>query len=196
MGVHQRLGRHDEHDRLPLGARVAGAAADRGSECAGLLVDGGAALGGLSLDVAADGSLLRPAAVVAVRVVLVLLADARQGGAGSGPASGRLLADRVEDLLGTRGAADDALDAAHQVVLADDALRQARRVAGEGRMAAAAVVVDGAPCLAVALLAVAEVVVFAGLVLVVAAFGPHPRCEACRRDGDGQDQGHPVAVNM
>lgn len=188
MGVHQRLGRHDEDDRLALGWGL-GAAADRGGKGAGVVVDGGGALGGLGLDVAADGGLLGPAAVVAV-VVLVLLADAGQGGAGSGPAGGRLLGHRVEDLLGAGGAADDALDAREQVVGVDDALREARGVAVEGRMGGG----GRAPCLGVGVVAVAEVVVFGGLVVVVAALGPDPGGEAGGGDGDGEDQGHPVAA--
>lgn len=110
-------------------------------------------------------------------VVLALLANAGQRSTSSSArgrkARSRLLAHRVEQLLWAGGPAHHALDA---------------RVDG--------LIVTHSPVtrlrdLAEILLAIAQVVVV-GL-LIVAALAPDPGGEARGRNGDGEDQGHPVA---
>jgi hypothetical protein len=128
--------------------------------------------------------------VVAV-VVLVLLADAGQRCARRCPARGRLLADRVEELLRAGRPADDALSARQNVLLvfAHNARRHgiARASRAPRRLPVR--------LLSAAVLAIAQVVVGRDI-LVVFARRPHPRCEPGGRNNNSQGQRHPVAERV
>lgn len=185
--VHERLCGDDQHDGPALAALWW--VLHRGGKGPRLRVDGSAALRRLGLDIAPYGRLLAPAVVVAV-VVPILFTDARQGCtcccAGGCPSRGRLLADRVEQLLRAGRSADDALSARQNVllVLSHHALRHGIAGAGraEGRLA----------LFPAAVLAIAQVVVGRDI-FVVFTCGPDPSCQAGRRNNNSQGQRHPVA---
>jgi hypothetical protein len=190
--VHERLSRDDQHHGPPLAARRR--VLDRRSERARLGVDGSGALRGLRLDVAPYGGLLAPAVVVAV-VVLVLFADAGQrcarGRARRRPPRSRLLAHRVKQLLRAGRPADDALGARQHVPLVFAHHARRHGVARAPRPARRLPV----RLLAAAVLAIAQVVVGRGI-LVVFARRPHPRCKPGGRNNNSQGQRHPVAERV
>lgn len=142
-------------------------------------VDGGPALAALGLDVPAQRRLLAPARVVAKGLVAVLLADRGQGSARRRPARRRLLAHRVEQLLGRRRAADHALREAQQRGLVAPALTAC---VARGDIAGPAL-----PLLEGTVLAVAQIVVRI-VVAAVLARAPHPRREPGRRNRHRHDQ--------
>jgi hypothetical protein len=187
--VHQRLGRHDQHDGAPLATR--GGVLHRRRKRACLRVDGGSTLRRLGLDVAPDRGFLAPTVVV-FEVVLVLLANAGKRRPSSSarrrPACRRLLADGVKELLRAGGAPDDALGARQNVllVLSHDALRHgvARVTGANGRLAVR--------LLPAAVLAIAQVVVGRD-VFVVFTRRPHPSCQPSSRNNNRQGEWHPVA---